>query len=127
MLQDRGGGLERVSLAPVRGQQGEADVDVRERVALQKPAEADPGPVGLLLRHVEPEAEPLVARDRAVENVCARVVERAHALVADEAQPRRLVQEAENELGIVDGDLAHFEAFGFENFHGATPRTFSIA
>ena len=55
---------------------------------------------------IEPEAESPIALDGPVQDVVASVVERPHALVPDEAQPRRLVQEAENELGIGETSLA---------------------
>ena len=70
-----------------------------------------------LLDVIHAEAEALVHVERPLAQVATRAVEVVHVLVADEAQPGRIVDEPEDELGVVRREATQDEAVGFEDVH----------
>jgi hypothetical protein len=87
-VDDRLRRLERVALRPELRQEREADVDIRQPIALQQAAHADRHR-GFVRRHAfeldteETEAVARVARERPFGQVSVRILERAHAAVTD--------------------------------------------
>ncbi len=112
VVEHDGGGLVGVALTPVACEKGEAEIDVGERVALDESADAERHAVGLALDGEQAEAATRVHRDRAVADVGAGGVEGAHAAVADELVPRRLIEQLEDERVILSDEWPEAEAGG---------------
>ena len=65
----------------------------------------------------QPVAVERVTGDRTVRDVAARVVERAHAAIADVAQEGGLVDQPQHESGVVRGELAQQQPPGLDRGH----------
>src|SRR6185295_16708416 len=106
--------------AAERRQKREPDVDVVEEVSPDESADADRRSPLFALDHVEPEAVSGVRVDRTLADVFARVVQVPDAAIADEPQPRRIVDELENELRVVGGEAPQDQAVRLEHLspHG---------
>src|SRR4051812_8036263 len=96
----------RITLAAVARQEGETEIYVFQRVALDEAAHAERQ--AALLGRDAPEAEAVLGLHGAgpVRDVAARRVQVADAAVADEAQPVRLVHELQDEGCIFRYELA---------------------
>jgi hypothetical protein len=104
------------------GTKAKPDVDVRQRIPLDEAADPDRYGAVAELCQVQAVAQAGVHVERTPGEVSARVLERAHALVADELEPRRLVDEAQDERCIVEGKAAKQKPLGGEDRHrGAAP------
>ena len=86
-----------------------------ERIALDQPALPISAPSFAALDREKAEAVLRVHLDRPVARDTARVVERAHALVADVAQPVRIVDELEDETRVAESRRRRIEAVGFDH------------
>src|SRR5688572_2927359 len=109
-------GLVRVALRAIFRQEGEADVHVREPVALDETAQAYGCARLAQLRHVHAETERLVARDRTIDYVSLRVRQRAHATIPDVADEVRIVDELEYEMVISSRRMTQNQSFGLKHF-----------
>ena len=79
------------------GQEGEADVDIGQRVPLDQPAQAERQGIAATLDQEEPKPVIRIQPLRTFCNVAPCVVEIVHSPVADEPQPGGFIDEAENE------------------------------
>ena len=68
------------------------------------------------------EAVALIHIERPFAQVAACVIEIVHIFVADETQPGRVIDESEDELGIVERETAQDETVGFEYVHARIMR-----
>jgi len=103
----------RIPLAAEFRKVREAEVDVRQRLALDQPAYPygiatvpDGSAAVAKLHEVEAEAEPCVHVDRPLREIVAGVVLGADAFVADELEPRRIVDEPQDERRVVENEPA---------------------
>jgi hypothetical protein len=72
-------------------------VGLRQHVAFEDPADADRRARIFQLDEIEPEPMTRVTGDRSFLDIPARVVQRAHAAIADVADEGRLVQQHQHE------------------------------
>ena len=87
------------------------------RVPLQDSAHANGSSVGLAHDTQQSVAVARVAGNGAVRDVPARVLDRADAAVADVAQERRLIHEAQHEIGVVVHEFVQCEPLGLDRDH----------
>lgn len=113
-----GGGFVGVALAVKRGEKGEAHVGAGEIVALIEAADAEGNAGGGEADKERAEAVTGEALDGAVFDVGAGLVESADAAVADEAEPRGVVEQCEHEGRVVGREWRQGEAGGGEDGHG---------
>ena len=71
------------------------------RTTLDETADSNGNSDFLELRQVQSEAQQRIHRNRSVRQIGLRMVERSHAIIANELQPARVIQEPENERRIV--------------------------
>ena len=90
---------------------------VGQGVALQHAAHAESLAIGLAHHPHEAVAVPRIAGDGTVRDVATRGLEVVHAAVADVAQERRLVQQAEHEVRVALGERMQLEPLGVEPVH----------
>ena len=93
VLEYGGRSLECVALAAKLRQERIAHVGVRQRVALDQSAHPRRLARVALLDAIHAEAEALVHVERPLAQVATRAVEVVHVLVADEAQPGRIIDQ----------------------------------
>src|SRR6185436_10255609 len=76
---------------------------------------------------VEPVAEAAVARARTLVDVTQRVGDGAHVAIADVLDERALVEQADDEGGVVVGEAPQGEPLGFESHADAGTRSGAVA
>ena len=84
-------------------QEGEADVDVRQRVALDQAAQSKRQRVAAPLDQEQAEAVVRIQPLRSFGDVAMCALEVAHATVTNEPQPGGLIDEAQNERRVFRG------------------------
>ena len=97
------------------GQESKSDIDVVKPIALDEAADSDRGSSFLELSHIQTEAMAGIHRDRAVGNVGLGVLNRSHALVADEPPPIRVIHEFDDERGVARRNPAESQPIGLED------------
>ncbi len=114
MLQRRHRRLSGITFAPPLRKKRIAQISVAQAVALQQSANAD---CSVAVRKCNgPEAVAVLglAGMRPVSQVALGVRKRVNVAVSDEAEPGGVVEEGENERGVVEGEGAEGEAMGAE-------------
>lgn len=132
VLHNGEGRFESVTFLFVLRKQRKTDVRLGQRFTFYKSAKADWRPgrnatvkerarvivsLRLQLYQIKAKAIVAVAFCKARLDVLAGLFDGSNAAVADELNERRLIQQVENEFGIVADYLAKNEPFGFEDFH----------
>ena len=85
--------FQRKTLRSEGGEKREADVDVLQDIALHKTADADALSRSLGLHQIQTETVGCVTGAGPIGNVLPRIIERAGALIADESDECRIVQQ----------------------------------
>ena len=95
------------------GQEGEADVDIGQRVPLDQPTQAERQGIAATLD--QEKSKPVIGIQalRTFGNVAPCAVEIVHAPVADEPQPGGFIDEAEDEGGVGRLEPAQPQAIRF--------------
>ncbi len=89
-------------MTPVIGQEGEAEVDIVQRVALQDSANPNRFIAIFQCHAVEAESMLAIHLQRAGFEIISGSVEAVDALVTDETNPVRIIDQREYEFGVVE-------------------------
>ena len=130
VLERRAGRLPRITATAKLRQKRVAEIDIGEGRVVQQAAQAERGAV--LFCNDEPEAKAMLSIHFAYArfDIVARGLDRAHTAIADEFEPRGIVEQAENELGVGGREFAHAEPLRFKSIHSldaGAERTLKLA